>query len=94
MPGSVRAQVIARDGNKCAYCGKRAGSLRCDGKGLERLTLDHVVPRSQGGSNHPSNLVPCCHACNNLKGARLVEEWKPDWIRPCQRTALLKLVDA
>lgn len=32
-------------------------------------TLDHKVPRSQGGPTVPENLVLCCHTCNATKGA-------------------------
>ena len=33
------------------------------------LTIDHVVPISAGGSNNPSNLMPCCRRCNSSKGS-------------------------
>jgi len=32
------------------------------------LTLDHVIPRSRGGSSTWENLVACCHTCNRRKG--------------------------
>ena len=48
----------------CAYCG--ATHLP--------LTLDHVIPRTRGGSNDWDNLVCCCTKCNNFKGDRLPEE--------------------
>ncbi len=38
------------------------------------LTLDHVIPRSRGGSSTWENLVACCHACNRRKGNRLLSE--------------------
>jgi 5-methylcytosine-specific restriction endonuclease McrA len=38
------------------------------------LTLDHVIPRSRGGSSSWENLVACCHACNRRKGNRLLAE--------------------
>lgn len=40
----------------CHYCG-----------GTKRLTLDHVIPMSQGGINRPENIVLACNACNASK---------------------------
>ena len=48
---------------KCAYCENQASQM------------DHVTPRSKGGSNHSGNLVPACADCNQKKGARMPEEW-------------------
>lgn len=42
----------------CFYCKEEA----------EDLVLDHAVPVSRGGSNHPTNLVPACARCNGQKG--------------------------
>lgn len=56
--------VYARDGHLCRYCG-RAPS---------RFTLDHVDPKSRGGSHDPANLVTACGSCNSRKGARTPEE--------------------
>ena len=50
----------------CAYCGKWH----------EKLTLDHVVPKSRGGAHFAKhNLVPSCLACNADKGSLPVFEW-------------------
>ena len=58
-------QVLLRYGNKCLSCG-------CDGS-VEPLEKDHVVPVSQGGHNHISNIQPLCRRCNILKGTRDVD---------------------
>lgn len=47
--------------NRCAYCFKRV-----------KLTLQHVVPLSKGGSNYISNIVPACGKCNSKIGAKVV----------------------
>lgn len=60
------AEILDRDGHKCTYCGSS-----------ERLTADHVVPLTRGGSNDPSNLTACCIPCNSKKNNRLVSEWLP-----------------
>lgn len=56
------AQVLARDGLWCRYC--------CAPVADGDLTIDHIVPRSQGGSDKPHNLVVACRSCNSRKGAR------------------------
>lgn len=56
--------VFERDGWSCRYCG-----ALCD-----RPTLDHVEPKSRGGSHDPDNLVTACGPCNSRKGARTPEE--------------------
>jgi hypothetical protein len=38
------------------------------------LTLDHVFPKSRGGPKTWENIVSCCHACNENKGARTPQE--------------------
>jgi hypothetical protein len=47
---------------RCGYCGVSEVD-----SGAE-LTVDHFQPRSQGGTDAVSNLVYCCHACNEYKG--------------------------
>lgn len=59
-----RRVLFARDGWRCVYCGNSSG----------RLTLDHVVPRSRGGSSTWENVVTACAPCNLDKGDRTLEE--------------------
>ncbi|MDX1419010.1 MAG: HNH endonuclease [Rubricoccaceae bacterium] len=59
----TRRNVLRRDGHRCQYCGSR-----------ERLTLDHVLPKSRGGPDAWDNLVAACVPCNNRKGNRTPEE--------------------
>jgi 5-methylcytosine-specific restriction endonuclease McrA len=61
-----RKNILLRDRNTCQYCGEVLPS--------GELTLDHVIPRSRGGSSTWENLVACCHPCNNRKGSRTPEE--------------------
>lgn len=52
------AYVAALKDDPCAYCGGQA------------TTVDHVVPRSRGGSDTWDNLTGACNRCNASKGAR------------------------
>jgi len=60
----TRKHVYGRDGNRCRYCGDEAGPFH----------LDHVFPRSRGGSNEAGNLVVACAKCNIRKRTRTPEE--------------------
>lgn len=59
----TRKNVIRRDGFRCQYCSSR-----------DRLTIDHVVPKSRGGKDTWENLVAACVPCNNRKGNRTPAE--------------------
>jgi len=63
---NVKMFVRARDKYTCLYCGEIMP---------DRLEVDHIVPRSRGGSNTPSNLVAACHDCNQEKGNQTAEEF-------------------
>ena len=58
----IVAALIERDGDLCAYCRQPFDEER-------PATVDHVVPRSRGGSNELDNLVAACRPCNQAKGA-------------------------
>jgi len=57
-----RRNIFKRDHYTCQYCGDQPGS--------EELTIDHVVPRSQGGESRWENCVLACLACNKRKADR------------------------
>lgn len=60
-----RNRIYKRDGHQCVYCGSS-----------KNLTLDHVIPKSRGGSNDWINLVTSCFKCNLKKADRTPEEAK------------------
>lgn len=67
----VREFVFDRDDDHCRYCGVR---LVSSGPGYAPFrTIDHVVPRSLGGSDDVDNLVAACAPCNARKGNRPAE---------------------
>jgi 5-methylcytosine-specific restriction endonuclease McrA len=72
-----RFNIYARDNNTCQYCGRRLP--RTD------LNLDHVIPRSRGGTSTWENVVCSCHGCNRRKGGRTPEEARMLLIRKPER---------
>ena len=61
VPWSRKA-MLNRDGHRCAFCAGRAE------------TVDHLLPRSRGGSDSWLNTVAACKKCNNRKRNRTPEE--------------------
>lgn len=61
----MRLAIYRRDGWRCLYCLQKFGH--------EHLTLDHIRPRSRGGTCHPGNLVTACRPCNIRRGNKPIE---------------------
>ena len=86
---NLRAAVLQRDGNKCVYC-NRSGKR-------QHLELDHVVPRSNGGTDRYDNLVAACRPCNQKRGNQPVEQWlkhRPKKLADVQARLGMELADA
>lgn len=62
----TRQNLILRDDYTCQYCGKRASA--------KLLSIDHVRPRSRGGSTNWENCVLACVGCNARKADRTPRE--------------------
>jgi 5-methylcytosine-specific restriction endonuclease McrA len=60
--------LLLRDGCSCPYCGVKFETI-------EDITLDHVVPKSLGGSNSNKNLLLSCQECNGKKGNMLLTQF-------------------
>ena len=60
-----KKNILKRDGYTCQYCGRNSG---------ERMTIDHVVPRSVGGKTIWENVVSACRSCNTRKGSRTPQQ--------------------
>lgn len=76
LPPSVeykREKVYKRTGGKCWYCGVKLSLER--GK-KNRMTLDHVIPKSKGGTSDLDNLVPACRWCNTGKADSPLEVFR------------------
>ncbi len=61
----VRAYLLVKYEYRCAYCGKTNVPFE----------IDHIQPRSRGGSKRVSNLVLACHECNQAKGSETASEF-------------------
>jgi 5-methylcytosine-specific restriction endonuclease McrA len=57
-----RENIFIRDSFSCQYCGEDAESI------------DHIMPKSKGGSHEWSNVVACCKKCNLLKADKLLSK--------------------
>ena len=67
----TRRAVFARDDWTCQYCGARSN-----------LTVDHVIPRSKGGSSSWENIVASCAPCNRRKGNALLRQAGMKLLKP------------
>jgi 5-methylcytosine-specific restriction endonuclease McrA len=77
----IREYLLEKWNRKCAYCGKADIPLE----------VEHITPKSRGGSNRISNLAIACRTCNQKKGNRTAQEFGYPKI---QAKAKLSLKDA
>lgn len=63
-PTDLVRKLIARDGPNCCWCKRETSPDVNPRRGL-RSTVEHIIPRSKGGSNHMYNLRVACRKCNN-----------------------------
>lgn len=56
--------LLQRYGNVCYYCGCVTGK--------DNLQMDHIIPRSRGGTNAIGNLVLSCPDCNKVKANKFL----------------------
>ena len=61
-----RRNVFKRDRFTCQYCGRQPGA--------DELTIDHVMPRAQGGVSSWDNCVLACVDCNTRKADRTPQQ--------------------
>lgn len=64
----VREYLLEKWGRECAYCGAKNVALE----------IEHIQPKSKGGSDRVSNLTVACHSCNQEKGNKSLEEFLTD----------------
>ena len=79
-----RKNVWVRDEGKCQYCGIHVPP---DG-----YTLDHVVPKTRGGTTHWGNVVTCCYTCNQKKGDKSVQQAGMKLLKPVVKPQVLPYI--
>ena len=67
IPKSTRRLVYRRDGFRCALCDATSG-----------LQVHHCIPRSEGGSNDPENLITLCWKCHAVAHGTKMPEYPED----------------
>ena len=75
-----RLAIYLRDEFHCVYCGRDLHHAA-----PEEVNLDHVKPRSKGGSNEASNLVTACKSCNCSRGDKALAKWADEPTRRAVR---------
>jgi len=83
---TTRLAIYLRDNFACVYCEKDLKRVKS-----KLRTIDHIIPRENRGSNHPTNLVTCCKRCNDLKGTKLALDFI-DQFRSRDKNAAIRLV--
>lgn len=63
----LRWRLFSNQNGRCFLCGKRMS--------LDKFTIDHLVPKSRGGTNGLHNLVGAHKRCNGMKGSSTPEEF-------------------
>lgn len=84
---TVKEYLLEKWGRQCAYCGVEHVPLE----------VEHLHPKSKGGSDRVSNLTLACVKCNQKKGNRPIEDFlakKPDLLKRLQAKAKAPLRDA
>lgn len=77
----VKEAIKSEFNQRCAYCGSMS----------KRLTLDHVLAESKGGTDSRINLVPACAKCNGSKGSKNLIDWYTASL-PCYSKERLKRI--
>ena len=67
LTGREWMAILKKYGGICLRCGSS-----------ERLTRDHVLPISMGGTTTAANIQPLCRSCNSSKNAKYID-YRPDW---------------
>lgn len=83
----VREYLLEKWNRECAYCGKKDVPLE----------IEHIKPKSKGGSDRISNLTLACRPCNEKKNSKSIEEFlkdKPDILKRVLAQTKTPLKDA
>lgn len=78
-----RQRVFDRDDRRCRQCGAS-----------QRLTIDHIVPRSRGGSDRSDNLQTLCEPCNQAKADTVVVAILPQRLKDYRKPKPIRRLPA
>lgn len=67
LTNNIRKKIYDNDGGYCYLCGDKIS--------IDDMTIDHVVPKSEGGGNNTTNARCCCFTCNQMKGSMDLDEF-------------------
>jgi len=70
----LRTRLAEAQNWKCCFCGVYMTEVR--GKN-NSVTVEHVTPKSMGGTDHHDNLAASCNRCNNSRGTKDVTKFVP-----------------
>ncbi len=78
VPTSMRRRVFRESGYVCAMCGITGEERRFPKGGYGYytrlpgvyLSIDHIIPKSKGGTHTRENLRVLCTPCNTRKGTK------------------------
>ncbi len=80
-----RKNILIRDSFVCQYCGRE--------NSCSELTLDHIIPKVQGGLNNWTNVVACCRTCNVRKGGRTPRQASMTLIRKPFKPTIMEFIN-
>jgi 5-methylcytosine-specific restriction endonuclease McrA len=80
-----RKNILTRDGFVCQYCGKEFNA--------NELTIDHVIPKVQGGAHNWNNVVACCRFCNMHKGGRTPRQAGMQLVRKPFKPTIMEFIN-
>lgn len=67
-------RLMARDGNRCTICGEPLDRERRSSADPQRVSFDHILPRSHGGGSELANMRLAHAVCNSARGNDPLEE--------------------
>ena len=77
---NIRNYLLEKHNRKCFYCGKS----------VSKFEIEHMLPKSRGGSNRIDNLTLSCHECNQKKDTMTAEEFIKQTLPAKKAAAKLK----
>ena len=83
-------QEVGQDWRRSMQAWQQGHCYICNQKS-DRLTIEHLIPRSRGGPTVKQNLVLTCENCNYSRQHRFLgQEWSPDFVEPCANYLISK----